>query len=45
MVEFETKYFGKVIVDISDGHGNTDFKYNNREINIFLVIINFMRIS
>ncbi|MCL2115826.1 MAG: DUF2004 domain-containing protein [Methanobrevibacter sp.] len=35
MVEFETKYFGKVIVDISEGHGNTDFKYNNQEINIF----------
>jgi hypothetical protein len=35
--KFSTKYFGEVVIAVdNDGHGDTDVKYNNQEINIFL---------
>jgi hypothetical protein len=36
MTKFTTKYFGEIIINENDGHGDTDVKYNNQEINIFL---------
>ena len=35
--KFKTKYFGNIIIDVdSDGHGDTDVMYEDKEINIFL---------
>jgi len=33
--QFNTKYFGKIIINEQSGHGDTDVKYNNQEIGIF----------
>jgi uncharacterized protein YaaW (UPF0174 family) len=38
--KFATKYFGGIVITTDDGHGDTDVKYNNQEINIFLADYN-----
>jgi hypothetical protein len=35
MSEFETKYFGNIIIDTGGENGHTYVKYNNEEIRIF----------
>jgi hypothetical protein len=35
--KFKTNYFGNIIIDVDDnGHGDTNVKYEGKEINIFM---------